>query len=273
MTARFIRTIPIGRLTAAGLMVCLGALAEQDTAPDASQQERILNAMQSYSEQYVANLPNFICEQVTRQYEAGRKPKGWRQGDTLMYKLLFSKGEEHRNLELVNEKPLRPGMRRWRVPLHTEGEFGILLANVFSAASDASYTWKGWQIIRGRRVAVFDYSIDAAHSTLRLGLGDLAEAVVPYHGSVYGDPESGAVWRIENAAADLPKKLDTKSIATRIDYDDVAIGGKSYLLPVQASIWLATEVNHIHNELEFRNYRKFEADSVIKYASAEDGKD
>jgi hypothetical protein len=107
---------------------------------------------------------------------------------------------------------------------------------------------------------------------LKLSLSDLSGAVIAYHGSVYGDAETGAVWRIEDAANDLPRELETKSMSTAIDYDDVEIGGKTYVLPVQASIWVATNANHIRNDLEFRNYRKFETDSVIKYASAEENK-
>lgn len=254
---------------ALGLAAPFAVAWAQDPPPSGDEQQRLLEAMRSYAREYVENLPNFICEQVTRQYQAGKKPKNWRKGDTLTFRLLFADRQERRNLELVNEKPIRIGMRRWRTPLSTEGEFGILLANIFASASDATFAWRGWQDLRGRRAAVFDYSIDQVHSTLKLSLSDLATAVVPYHGSVYGDPETGAIWRIEDAASNLPKIIDTKSIATEIDYDDVAIGPKHYLLPVQASIWLATDTSNIRNDLEFRNYQKFETESVIKYAAAE----
>jgi len=230
----------------------------------------MLDAMRLYAEQYVANLPNFICEQVTHQFEAGRKPNRWRAGDVLTSKLLFSNGHEERNLELVNDKPIRPGMRRWRTPLDTEGEFGILLSNIFSTASQASFTWKGWESVRGERVAVLAFAIDIEHSTVALTLDDLVKAVLAYHGTVYANPETGAIWRITDTADDLPKKLHTKSISRSIDYDRVLIGEKRYLLPVQAGIWAVTDTNNVRNELEFRNYRKFETDSVIKFAAADE---
>jgi hypothetical protein len=253
-----------------GLAASLVASCAQDPPPAADEQQRLLQSMRSYAEQYIADLPNFMCEQVTRQYLAGKKPKSWHKGDTLTFRLLFSDRQEQRNLELVNEKPIRPGMRHRPAPLTTEGEFGILLANIFASASEATFVWRGWQDVRGRRVGVFDYSVDQAHSTLKLSLSDLAQAIIPYHGSVYGDAQSGAIWRIEDGADNLPKEVDTRSISTAIDYDDVAIGTRRYLLPVQASIWVTTPSNNIRNDLEFRNYRKFETDSVIKYASAEE---
>jgi hypothetical protein len=252
------------------LLACFVASAAQEQPPDTTEQERILNAMRAYSEQYIANLPNFLCELVTRQYQAGRKPSHWRKGDVLTSRLLFSQGAEQHSLELVNDKPVRAGSRPWRAPLQTEGEFGILLANVLASASDASFEWKGWEVIQGKRVAIFGYSIDVTHSTLTLSLSDLAKATVPYHGTIYGDPETGAVWRITNAANDLPAEIQTKSVSTVIDYNPIFIGDKSYLLPVQASVSMTTDSNNIRNDLEFRNYRKFEADSVIKFASADE---
>lgn len=252
------------------LLLAALALHAQDSVPDTSAQERMLAAMRAYAEQYISNLPDFICQQVTRQFEAGRKPNHWRKGDVLTSRLLFSDGDEHRTLELVNDKAVRPGSRSWRTPLQTEGEFGILLANVLDPKSDAAFTWKDWEALQGRRVAVFDYSIDVSHSTLSLSLSDLAKATVPYHGSVYADPESGAVWRITNGASDLPPEIQTKSIATVIDYGPIAIAGKTYLLPVAASVSLSTGRSNVRNDLEFRDYRKFEADSVIKFASTND---
>ena len=193
MSGRLRATHLVTRVFAVALLPCFAAQAAQDTPPDAAEQEQILAAMTAYAEHYVANLPNFICEQVTRQYEAGRKPTHWHTGDVLTSKLLFSDGQEQRNLELVNDKPVRPGVRRWRTPLQTEGEFGILLDRVFSAPSQASFTWKGWEIVRGQRAAVFAFAIDAEHSTMTLRLSDLAKATVAYYGTVYGDPASGAI--------------------------------------------------------------------------------
>jgi|SRR5579875_3035334 len=266
MPAAPARTHRLALLLTFALFPCLAAAQD---APTDSDQARMLEDMRLYAEQYVANLPNFLCEQVTRQYEAGKKPNRWRPGDVLTLKLLFSEGEEQRSLELVNNRPIRPGVRHWRTPLQTEGEFGILLDRVFAPASHAAFAWQGWDTIRGKRAAVFTFVVDTEHSTMTLRLSDLAKATVPYHGTVYGDPESGAIWRIADAATQLPKELRTKSVSTTIDYDSVSIGDKSYLLPVQASIWMTTDTNNVRNDLEFRNYRKFETDSVIKFASAD----
>jgi hypothetical protein len=238
-------------------------------APTPAEQDQYLDAMHHYAAQYVSSLPNFLCAQTTRQFEAGLKSNRWHKGDTLVSKLSFNRGREQRSLDLVNGKPADPARRHWRTPLVTEGEFGILLGRVLGPDSEAWFTWSRWETLRGRRLAVFDYSVDKQHSTLSLSLSGLSKAVVPYHGSVYGDPATGAVWSITSTATEIPAALLTREISTTIDYDEVTIGEKNYLLPVEASVSLLLETRKVRNEMEFEGYRKFEADSSITFGKAE----
>jgi hypothetical protein len=258
-------------ITLATLLMAAAAQGQSGNvpaAPDESAQNRILAAMHHYAAEYVANLPNFICDQITHQFEAGRKPKHWHKGDILTSKLVFNQGREERTLELVNNKPVEHAFRYWRAPLTSEGEFGMLIETVFGPSSQAEFQWDRWDEFDGSTVAVFDYSIERAHSTLSLSLSDLAKAVVAYHGSVYADPQTGVIRRISSAAEDIPPEVHTRSIGTVIEYGNVDIAGQKYFLPLSAIVSLATESGNVRNEIEFRNYRKFEADSHITYADA-----
>lgn len=239
------------------------------TAPDPAEQDRLLTLMHQYAAQYVSSLPNFICVQETRQLEAGKRSNRWHKGDTLTSTLAFNKGRELRTLDLVNGRPVEAGSKRWRTPLVTEGEFGILLSRVLGPKSEAFFTWSRWETVRGKRLAVFDFSVDRQHSTLTLNLSDLVKAIVPYYGSLYADPDTGAVWRISDTASDIPAALLTREISTTIEYDEVSIGTNKFLLPVEAIVSLLLENKRVRNEMEFRNYRKFEADSSIVFGPAE----
>jgi len=254
------------------LILCVGSVflaLSQQTPPDPATQDKLLEAMHQYAAQYVSNLPNFLCVQVTRHLEAGKKSNRWHKGDTLVSKLSFNQGREERTVELVNGKPIDPGKARRRDPLTTEGEFGILLSRVLGPQSEAWFTWSRWETIRGKRLAVFDYTVDKQHSTLSLSLSDLARAIVPYRGSVYADPATGAIWRITDTAYDIPSKLMTQEISRTIDYDEIPIGEKRYLLPVEATVSALLETRKIRNEMEFQDYRKFEADAAITFGSVE----
>jgi len=244
-------------------------VAPSDAPPAPDVQDRMLDAMEHYGTQYVASLPNFLCVQVTHQFEAGYRSNRWRKGDTLTSRLSFRDGEEKRTLDLVNGKPADPLKRHWHTPLTTEGEFGTLLSRIVDPDSEASFAWNRWETVRGKRLAVFDYTVDKEHSTLKMQLSDLARAVLPYHGSMFIDPDTGAVWRITDAAdSDIPPQLQMRQISTVIDYAETQIGGKTYLLPATASITVVSFAGNVRNDLEFQDYRKFEADSVIKFGDA-----
>lgn len=233
--------------------------------PSPAEQDKLLDLMRQYAEQYVSNLPNFICVQVTSQYQGNKKGKHWHKGDTLTAKLTYAQGHEHRALYLVNDKPIRPGRRPWRTPLVTEGEFGTLLERVLGPDNGAIFTWARWETIRNKRAAVFDYTVDQAHSSLSLSLSGYVKATVPYTGSVYADPDTGAIWRITDSANEIPPELQTESIRTTIDYAEATIGDAKYLLPLEATVSMQTDRNQVRNEIQFQHYRKFETDSNITF--------
>jgi hypothetical protein len=246
----------------------ISSLQSQAEAPlSPANQDKLLDLMRQYAERYVSNLPNFICVQVTSQYQANKKGKHWHKGDTLTAKLTYAQGHEQRALYLVNDKPIKPGRRHWSTPLVTEGEFGTLLERVLGPDNDANFTWARWETIRNKRAAVFDYTVDRAHSSLSLSLSDYVKATVPYIGSVYADPGTGAIWRITDSATDIPPELQTESIGTTIDYAEATIGDAKYLLPLQAIVSMRTDRNQVRNEIQFQHYRKFEADSNITFGA------
>jgi hypothetical protein len=267
------RLLPLGLLLVPALIPAMTAqappLAGRDAPPEPAAQDRLLEAMERYGAQYVSGLPNFLCVQVTRQFEAGMHSDRWRKGDTLTSRLSFHDGQEKRTLELVNGKPADPAKRQWHTPLVTEGEFGILISRVVDPASDATFTWSRWESVRGKRLAVFDYSVDKEHSTLTMQLSDLAKGVLAYRGSVYVDAETGAVWRITDTAdSGIPPQLRLRQISTVVDYAETPIGGKPYLLPCAATVAVITDTGRVRNELEFQGYRKFEAESVITFGDS-----
>ncbi len=242
------------------------AAAQQVTAPSPAEQDRMIAVMTRYADDYTSKLPDFICEQVTTEYEAGKKSEKWRKGDTVTSKLVFNGGREQRTLEMVNDKPVRADRRpRLHTSFSTEGEFGILLSKIFDPNSQAKFNWVEWDTIRSHRAARIDYEIDVAHSTMELT--NYVKAVVPYHGSVYIDPDAGTVWRVTSATTSIPEELQMISVSTVIDYEPRPIENQNYLLPVSATVILVTDRDKVKNQIEFQNYRKFGAESTITFGS------
>src|SRR3978361_1995527 len=102
----------------------------------------IIAKARNYAADYMDRLPNFLCLQTTTHSTSGRKGEHWRKKDTQTAQLLFAGGKEKRTLQAVNGKPVSPGRSRGsRSELTTEGEFGILLANILGPDSFAEITW------------------------------------------------------------------------------------------------------------------------------------
>jgi hypothetical protein len=242
--------------------VTLSAAAD---APTAADQQRILDQVRQYAGRYLETLPNFVCSRVTEQFQAGKKPEHWKQGDTLTGRLVFNQGKENETLELVNGKPIPPGHFISR-PLSSEVEFGGLVSGVLDANANAQFSWSRWEALRGRRLAVFEYLVAQDHSHVSVGLNGRA-ITVPLRGSIYVDPETGELWRITGTPFDIPDGLETKSIETAVDYGPVDISNKQFILPVSASVLLDTGKKNLLNKVSFNQYRKFEAESKITFVS------
>jgi len=222
--------------------------------------------MRTYAAGYIDRLPNFICVQTTTHSTAGTKGDRWRKKETQAVQLVFAGGKEKRTIQAVNGKPVSNG--RWRGTrneLTTEGEFGILLANILGPDSSAEISWGGFDSVRGHDAAMVKYSVDKEHSTLRLSRDYLASAYVAYYGEVFADPATGAVLRITKELSDIPPELETENSQTVIDYGKVAIGGIEYLLPSSAYIEMRIRSGRLRNEMSFDGYRKFEANSTITF--------
>jgi hypothetical protein len=253
------------------LLLSGSALAQTPPTPEPAVQDHILELMHGYADQYVTKLPNFICDQVLRESESVN-PGKWKKGDKVVSKLSFHDGREDRSIESVNGKKVKPGAPPRPLPLTTEGEFGMLLGQVLGKDSEAYFNWNRWETLRGKELAVFDFGVDKEHSNMSLGLNGGSGTIVGYQGSVYADPDTGKVWRIEYTAKDIPPKLQTRQISTVVDYSETAIGTKRYLLPMEATVTLVLWTRDVRNELEFQSYRKFGAETSITFDGAEPAK-
>ncbi len=228
----------------------------------------MINSMRSYAETYEAGLPNFLCTQVTTHFTSGRKHEKWRKGDTVTAQLSYSNGKEHSNIQYINNKPAPPHVRPFRWALSTSGEFGAVLVRIFDSDSEAKFDWKGWQELEGKRLASFAFSVAKENSTLQLSSFGVS-AVVAYQGAVWVDQASGHVLKIVEEALDIPEELLMEQINRVVQYGNVEISGKTYVLPVRAEIVDTTREDRQRNVIDFNNYRKFEAESTLTFGDAQ----
>ena len=216
---------------------------------------------------YTNSLPDFICTQVVRRYDDPRGDNRWSRKDTLTVKLTYFEHLEDYKLTQIDGKPTLIDFMNVGGPT-TKGEFGTLLFLLFHPRSNAEFRRKSWTTFHKRRVAVYTYKIDKDHSGYRVSYGILADGpesiLAPYHGEIYVDPDSGHILHATQDA-DLPINFPIRQSNTMVDYDYADVGGRQYLLPMRAEVRLSTGRYKGRNEVEFKDYRKFQTDTTITF--------
>jgi len=248
------------------LLLC-AALAWGQRPSDADSAALLARARQRALD-YARSLPDFVCSEVIQRFQASAwvaKLGPWIYDDTLTVKLSYSRGTERHKLELIDGKPTGKVFEDLEGAT-SSGEFGGTLRTIFSPDSQASFDWDSAKTVHGRHVAIYQYAVSAAKSPYTLEHRSIRD-VVGLHGTVEVDRETGEVWQLTFIAYDIPQRLDMQSFSSSVEYALANVAGRNYLLPARSESETHSTQMWARNKMEFRNYRKFSADSSIDFGS------
>lgn len=228
------------------------------SAPTESLIERAREAAFEFSEK----LPNFICEEfMSRFTKRGREEE--RSLDVISAELIYEDTHETYRKVRINDRPTDKPLEEIGGSWST-GEFASTLLDLFHPDTDARFHSGGASTISGFSAQVYDFEVtgDKSHWMLHAGSQTLAAA---YGGSVWVDPKTARVLRIEMQARNIPSDFPMDTVESAVDYSYVLIGGTSFLLPVHAESLGCQRgtSNCSHNVIDFRNYHEFKADIKI----------
>lgn len=215
---------------------------------------------------YSKSLPDFVCTEVIKRFSPLR-PGMWTLQDSLNLRLsYFGQIEEHK-LELINGKPT---MRTYDSVGGATGvgQFAGSLHTIFDPASAAVFQWRRSRTMQGRRVSEYRYQVEGKNSRFVLTYrvpGDSQRVTVGFHGVVEVDEATRVVVRFTLEADNIPRGFPITSSSTTVRYEHADVGGRMYLLPHDAETEMRGRVT-ARNVIEFREYRKFEAESKITFA-------
>jgi hypothetical protein len=214
---------------------------------------------------YLDQLPNFQCIQETHRFTGSVKsPDQLKEADSYQDELIYESGKErYQRLE-------SNGVKADNAPVENKGtfsrnEFGSLLRGLFDPDLGVSYHWAGRSMAMGVLCQVFEIEVSRAKSNFVLHYGPTVEAAA-YNGRVFIDEETGMVRRLTIQGSGLTKDFGLQSPALSLDYGMVKIGENDYLLPLRSTLQLRQAKTFVRNETVFRGYRRFQAESDIKYA-------
>ena len=237
--------------------------------PTAQEQSIILDKAREIALQYTATLPNFICTETVRRYGGKNGRDDWQPRDTLVIDLAYSeKGERYRLLS-IDGKPTTRSFGKVG-GFTSNGEFGTLLAWIFRAKSATEFHWDRWSVLRGRPAHVFTYRIPQNHSEYQVNLRGAFfkryHLVAAFSGLIFVDGETSQVMRITHAAEAIPADFPVAGTPASLDYGFAEIGGRTFLLPLQAElVVLMRDGSRNRNLIEFGNYRKFSSETTLTF--------
>jgi hypothetical protein len=214
---------------------------------------------------YSETLPNYMVQQMTTRYQSDRPKAGWQALDIVTADVTYQDGREsYKNIKVGNKSTDKPmdqieGTR-------STGEFSTLLEQLFEVNA-ARFRAAGQETIRNRSAYVYSFEITRELSRWRIEAP--SELYYPaIKGSVWIDKETSRVLRIEQQGRAMPALFPFDTIETSADYDFIRLGTSGpYLLPVEAEVLSCQRGTSIcsRNKIEFRNYRKFGAESNITF--------
>jgi len=243
----------------------------QPPPPSKREQERIIDAARVRALSYTAELPNFICLQVTQRYvDPSGLEMDWLRQDEIKTRVSYFESTENYEVLSVNDKVVTDRSMHELGGATSTGEFGSMLAELFSPETATNFRWARHSILRRRPVYVFHYQVRRNNSRWRIRFENSNEIITAYRGLVYIGKESEQVVRIAMRATGIPPDFPIQVARSRLDYDFVTISGQQFLLPLKAQMNMRQSKVLIRNNVAFRLYRKFSAESTLSFDEIED---
>ena len=234
--------------------------------PPYEEQQKLLNVVREYALNFSKSLPDYICTQMTRRFYDPTGKENWRRADEIATKLTYFEQKEKYQVMLYNGAPTEKTMDKLGGTT-SQGEFGSLLKGVFEPKTSAEFHWERWGMLRGHLCHVYKYTVDQEHSEWSIYDGEAKQSVVPaYEGEVFVDVNTNQVLRVSLDSVNIPADFRVRVAKSVLDYDYQTISGQKFLLPMKLTTRLDDNRHYLsRNDVEFHNYRKFSADTVLTF--------
>jgi hypothetical protein len=215
---------------------------------------------------FTEGLPNYVCQEMMARYQSTTRPANFQAIDIVSVAVVYQEGKEDYRDVTINGKPVKKNLEQMEGAWST-GEFGTMLLDLLSPATNADFHYRKDDRTSGVVTKLYDYSVKRENSHWQITMGAQTYKP-PYKGSIWIDPATGRVLRIEMQAFGFPEDFPTDHVESAMDYQYTRLGDtKQYLLPVHAETLSCQRGTDYcsHNVIDFRNYHKYSGESNITF--------
>ena len=215
--------------------------------------------------EFSGRLPNFLVKESITRYDSQNPKAGWDAHDIVTADVTYEKGTQvYKNIKVGSRsvKSMADTGGEW-----STGEFATWVDDVFDPTTAARFRRANQEMIHGRPSFAFKYEVTREHSHWRVNTA--AQLYYPaFRGTIWIDKESSRVLRLEVEARGIPLLFPLDKVEMAMDYDFVKLASpRPFLLPTGAEVLSCQQGTTFcsRNKIEFRNYRRFGADSDIVF--------
>lgn len=241
--------------------------------PTTEQQTEILAGIRDYALNYTANLPNFLCNQIThRQVDSTGTGDHYREADKLQEQLTYFEHRETYKVMAVNGQMVSNKDHLKLGGAISSGEFGSMMYEIFEPQSGTEFTFDHVGTWDGRRVNEFRYRVDKERSHYSIFHEGVNRTIIAgYHGLIYAAADSNAVVRITLECEEIPHDFPVQDVKLDLRYGIARISDQEYMVPVKWDMRSRDGKYLSWNSAEFALYRKFETTSTLKFDTDDTG--
>jgi hypothetical protein len=228
----------------------------------------LLSRIKRHVREELARLPDYTCLETAQRFHRRAGPKEvLKPLDTMRLEVLDSGRKElYAPAGARNFRSDHPG-EFTNTGLAGTGEFSLTLRNLM-VNDNGLFQYRGEERLAGRRAVRYDYRVPLLQSGFTVVVQGVSGQVAS-KGSVWVDPETLDLLRLDVYADDIPPNLQLASSFSTVSYGRMAIGGRTILLPQTAELDLVEASGEEgRNLLEFTHCHAFQAESTVSFGAA-----
>jgi hypothetical protein len=242
--------------------------------PAAGDGDDLIQAIRTRVNEAFGRLPNFRARLVTSMFHSSNKKVKWVPNGVITAEIAFEGEEAYSEIQVDGKRPanapasgnadyMRSFNNAW-----SSGDFESIAHCVFGGLENSDFHKAEAEHSDQGDLVVYEFAGNRASTCI--GVRSETQVAYPsYRGSLKVNPKTGDVVHAELEAIDVPKGFPLDRAERSVDYGLVQIGTERYLLPA-TGFWFGCYRNTYScfmNRMDFRDYRRFTSDSVVRFAS------
>jgi hypothetical protein len=261
-------SLPAAKQAALSLTVAARPLAPP---PSSEEQAAILDSIRAYALNYSQSLPDFVCYESMKEYQAPASSDRWTHLDNdIDSKLTYFKQKEDYRPVSVAGKLTSLDYEKLKGS-KSIGDFGSMMRGIFEPSTETRFEWRTWSTWDGQPSMTFDYHVSQERSNYRIdAIEEHRSVTTAYSGYFVVDKKTHALVKLNLKAEGLPADFPVRAAESTMVYRETELSGHTFLLPTTLEVIGARADFRTKIEKTFSIYRKYSADSEISFDTVDD---